>query len=535
MNQNSFSCQTNEDGEPIAQIPWAFINIATGEVNRDRPEFNTAAYSTNLVEFGILSVLSNDTRYYRAAKDIVQQFMDLSSDLHLPGRTFDVMTKDKTDLRQVWTDPSSHICAGIDSYFEYMIKCYKLFGDQDCLDWWDISYPAILEYMGNYTEDDVDQERLWFKRVYIEDASDSWDVGHYDLHAHFFASVVALSGEMETAKKNQEANHYMWSVKNSKVTPFNYDFLKDEIVHAYWNLNPEIMESNYYLYAMTGEQIYYDRALEYLEDIMNVSRCWDESICVGYSALYNVSASNIVRKPECQSFFYAETYKYLYLTFLANTTNGSDVFDFDDYIFNTEAQPLPKEWGETLLDMDFSNATLPENYNNCPSPSDGSMDFNEFWILTNIYGASFVIWLLCFYLLVILLFVIRKTYRAAYTTVVFHGSGDTSAEKAKLHKVCYAFMDLCIISIFCCNFHYVFSKLTRLWIGIIMKIAQDGILLNGVLSHQSHFIYILKYVFYFLHTNLIDLCGIQTLLDSIFFNHNLMRCFAGCLFKVKFV
>ena len=54
MNENAFSCQTNANGDPIAQIPWNYINIATGEVNREQNSQDMAAYTTNLVEFGIL-------------------------------------------------------------------------------------------------------------------------------------------------------------------------------------------------------------------------------------------------------------------------------------------------------------------------------------------------------------------------------------------------------------------------------------------------------------------------------------------------
>ena len=35
-----------------------------------------------------------------------------------------------------WTDPESHISGGIDSYYEYLWKCWLLFGDKDCLAMW---------------------------------------------------------------------------------------------------------------------------------------------------------------------------------------------------------------------------------------------------------------------------------------------------------------------------------------------------------------------------------------------------------------
>ena len=457
MNQNAFSCQTNDNGDPIAQIPWNYINIASGEVDRNQNSQDMAAYATNLVEFGILSVVSGDIRYYRAAKDIMQQMMDLSSDLNLPGRKFDVLATNWDNLEEVWPDQGSHIDAGIDSYFEYMIKCYALFGDNQCLEWWNISYSAILEHMTHYTDDDINKERLWFKRVMMTTGDDSWDVGHYDLHAHFFSSVMALANDTQNAIKNQEANHFMWNLNTtyiyngsdensrypfqSKVTPFNYDFIQDQVVQEWWDLNPEIMESNYYLYEMTKNPIYFQRALQYLEDIMDSAKCTEtdveNEICVGYSALDNVNISNITRKPRCQSFFYAETYKYLYLTFVANTTNGtaSIGFDFNEFIFNTEAQPLPKEWGKLLLEMDLNNnSLLPDNYNNCDGDNqkqDATINANEFWILLNIYGASFIILLLTLYLMIQLLFSIKKQYRTAYTSAMFHGSEDNSVQKAK--------------------------------------------------------------------------------------------------------
>ena len=64
--------------------------------------------------------------------------------------------------------------------------------------------------------------------------------------------------------------------------------------------------------------------------------------------------------------------------------NGNEIFDFNDYIFNTEAQPLPKALSSQWLElMNNNNSILPSNYNNCPIESDKSMNLNEIWISIN--------------------------------------------------------------------------------------------------------------------------------------------------------
>src|SRR6266550_3234129 len=42
-----------------------------------------------------------------------------------------------------WTDPTSHIAGGIDSYYEYLLKAWILFGDKDCEQMWNASITAI--------------------------------------------------------------------------------------------------------------------------------------------------------------------------------------------------------------------------------------------------------------------------------------------------------------------------------------------------------------------------------------------------------
>jgi len=57
---------------------------------------------------------------------------------------------------------------------------------------------------------------------------------------------------------------------------------------------------------------------------------------VGYAGLHDVNNPNSSNDNVMQSWFLAETLKYLYLLFC-----DDDVIPLDRYVFNTEAHPLP--------------------------------------------------------------------------------------------------------------------------------------------------------------------------------------------------
>ena len=60
----------------------------------------------------------------------------------------------------------------------------------------------------------------------------------------------------------------------------------------------------------------------------------------GYSSIRDVtvdSKDRIEFRDEMESFFLAETMKYLYLIFC-----DDNVIDINEYVFNTEAHPLPR-------------------------------------------------------------------------------------------------------------------------------------------------------------------------------------------------
>jgi hypothetical protein len=109
-----------------------------------------------------------------------------------------------------------------------------------------------------------------------------------------------------------------------------YDYGKNTINYPVYDLNPEIIESSYYLKRYTGKEKYLDMASVYWQDLKDYCRTE-----VAFTSVENVVTNE--KRDYMPTFFFAETLKYFYLIF-------SDEMDLnpDDYVFNTEAHPFKK-------------------------------------------------------------------------------------------------------------------------------------------------------------------------------------------------
>lgn len=99
---------------------------------------------------------------------------------------------------------------------------------------------------------------------------------------------------------------------------------------AYYILRPEVIESYYYMWMMTKNEKYREWAWEAVLAIEKYCRTEN-----GYSGINNVNIANPQFDDVQQSFFFAETLKYLYLIFA-----DTDLLPLDKYVFNTEAHPF---------------------------------------------------------------------------------------------------------------------------------------------------------------------------------------------------
>ena len=301
-------------------LPYHSVNLKTGKTSGDKGEgkgeiVNVAQAATYLMEFGILSYYSQDPRYYQAAKGATKAVFDRKSEIGLPGEMINVETGEWVNTR--W----HHLQAGIDSYYEYMFKSYLLFQDPEIKGIWDFSFAKINEYLTDdheghrfYTIVDMDNGDILKKSVSLYDA--------------FFPAVQALAGDIENAEKNMAAWDWLWDKYG--LLPTRYHYGRDSIEYANSELNPEIVESAYYLHQITGKDKYLKMIEKYWSDMKKC--CRDETAFHSVEDVRTMKARDYLA-----TYFYAETLKYFYVA-----VADKSAFNFEDYIFNTEAHPFRK-------------------------------------------------------------------------------------------------------------------------------------------------------------------------------------------------
>ena len=302
-------------GSPTG-MPYMYVNLKTGKTSGARS--NPAEIGTLMLEFGTLARLTGKPVFYDKAKNALVQLYRRRSKLGLVGEEIDVETGR-------WTSPASHAGGGIDSYYEYLLKCSVLFGDKDCGRMWRESRRALDKHLAEEAP-----SGLWYGQVDMNTgARTASEFGA--LHA-FLPAVLALGGDLGRARRLQESAYKMWNLHG--IEPEALDYRAMKVTSPGYPLRPEIMESAYYLYRYTKDPRYLEMGRTFFEAL--VAHCRTPA---GYTVLKDVTTQE---KGDLQpSYFLAETLKYLYLLFAPDET-----LDLKQVVFNTEAHPLRRTWQE---------------------------------------------------------------------------------------------------------------------------------------------------------------------------------------------
>jgi len=295
-------------------MPYGRVHLRTGKTRWNVN--NPAEIGTLMLELGTLSKLTGNPIYYDSAKRGVVAVFERRSDIGLVGTTINVETGE-------WENTESHISGMIDSYYEYLLKAWRLFADADFEAMWLASIDAVNEYLPDSVE-----TGYWY--------------GHVDMHTGertatrfgaldaFMPAVLALGGDLERAERLMESCFRMWT--EFGIEPEQLDYLTMEPVNAAYHLRPEAIESAYYLHQLSGDDKYLAMGRTMFESIVSGTRH-----DVGYAALESVVSMD--KADAMESFFLAETLKYAYLLFAPDS-----VLSFESVVFNTEAHPIWRTW-----------------------------------------------------------------------------------------------------------------------------------------------------------------------------------------------
>ncbi|XP_017265894.1 ER degradation-enhancing alpha-mannosidase-like protein 3 isoform X1 [Kryptolebias marmoratus] len=298
-------------------LPYPKVNLRYGVFNplsRTGTESDTctACAGTMILEFAALSRLSGESvfeEHARKALDVLWKKRQKGSDL--VGTVINIHNGE-------WIRRESGVGAGIDSYYEYLMKAYILLGDHVFLQRFNTHYSAIMKY--------ISQPPLLLN-VHMHNPTvsiRSW----MDSLLAFFPGLQVLRGDLKPAIETHEMLYQV--TKQHKFLPeaFTTEF------RVHWGqhlLRPEFAESTYYLYKATGDPYYLRVGQSIVEKLNAYAR-----VPCGFAAVQDVRTGT--HEDRMDSFFLAEMFKYLYLMF---SEKSQLPIDIDDYIFTTEAHLLP--------------------------------------------------------------------------------------------------------------------------------------------------------------------------------------------------
>ncbi|KFM28922.1 putative alpha-mannosidase I MNS5 [Auxenochlorella protothecoides] len=317
-------------------IPLSWINLRHGQAS-DRILYETritctACAGTLLLEFGTLSRMTGEMKYDAAARRALEALHGARSLIGLVGNTISCDTRG-------WERHDSGIGAGVDSYYEYLLKAYLMFGNRTHLQWASESYAALLTHSAVGAPLSVSP---WLLDVHMSTAL-LLHTGVWSLSA-YWPGFQALAGQLEEAA----AQHRQWLAVWNKFgwLPEMFDVQKQtrHPTLSGYPLRPELMESTFMLAADAPDTSY----LRAGEAMLGTLRSRNQVAC-GYAAVHDVSTGKL--SDSMESFFLSETVKYLYLLF-ANASAA-----LDRWVLTTEGHFLDA-WADTEEQWEAEHGTV---------------------------------------------------------------------------------------------------------------------------------------------------------------------------------
>ncbi|OQR79601.1 ER degradation-enhancing alpha-mannosidase 2 [Tropilaelaps mercedesae] len=312
-------------------MPYGTVNLRRGVPQGETTVTCTAGVGTFIVEFSSLSRLTGDPRYEQVAVRALRALWATRSKVDLVGNHLDVETGK-------WTATDASIGAGVDSYFEYLAKGAFILREPWLREQLEVYRAAINKYM---------RRNDWFLSVRMQTGEAT--MPYYQSLESFWPGTLSLLGYIEDARRSLYNYHQVW--KQLGFIPEFYDISRTQPQdkRESYPLRPEFIESVMYLYQATKDPHFLQIGVDVLTSIEYSAR----TEC-GYATVKNVGTHLLENRME--SFFLAETTKYLYLlfdvdnfvhnpfaTYDAHNVTTRDgrtrecILDAGGYIFNTEA------------------------------------------------------------------------------------------------------------------------------------------------------------------------------------------------------
>jgi len=305
-----------------------------------------AEVATLQLEFRALSYHTDNPLYEIYAQRITDRLREMSTrsstwPTELPHGLYPMFIHPESGL---FTSTEVTLGARADSLYEYFLKLWIMSGrtDERVRAMYDTSVAAIRKHLvrsGGTTKcGNCTYTGTWNYKTHTYKES-------MDHLVCFLPGMLALGAygesaqaDIELAKQLMETCYRMYADSPSGLAPEIAEFSDRDRVIAHSQarhnlLRPETVESLFILWRLTGDQRYREYGWHIFQAIEQHARVTSG----GYAPIKDVTWRTPVqdKSGRMESFFTAETLKYLYLLFGDGTA-----LPLDEYVLNTEAHPL---------------------------------------------------------------------------------------------------------------------------------------------------------------------------------------------------
>ncbi|XP_074493233.1 mannosidase, alpha, class 1B, member 1b [Sebastes fasciatus] len=324
-----------------SKIPYSDVNIGKGTAHPPRwTSDSTVAEVTSIqLEFRELSRLTQEPQYQDAVAEVMNQVHKLDGKLDGLVPMFINTNSGQFTHQGIYT-----LGARADSYYEYLLKQWIQGGkkeDQLLEDYLQAiegvkknllqkSSPNGLTFVGEISHGQfspkMDHLVCFLPGTLALGAHNGLPADHMDLAKQLMETCYQMYIQMETGLSPEIVHFNMHQGSNRDIDV--------KLADRHNLLRPETVESLFYLYRFTKDPKYQDWGSEILQNFNKYTKVSSG----GYTSINNVRDPDYVSpRDKMESFFLGETLKYLYLLF----SDDPDLISLDQYVFNTEAHPLP--------------------------------------------------------------------------------------------------------------------------------------------------------------------------------------------------
>uniref|UniRef100_A0A667ZSY2 alpha-1,2-Mannosidase n=1 Tax=Myripristis murdjan TaxID=586833 RepID=A0A667ZSY2_9TELE len=292
-----------------------------------------AEFGTLHLEFVHLSELSSNAIY----KEKVMNIRKLLSKIEKPHGLYPNFL---SPVSGNWVQHHVSIGGLGDSFYEYLIKSY-LMSDKTDEEAKKMYYSALEAIEANLVQ--KSPGGLTYMAEWRGGILDH-KMGHL---ACFSGGMIGIGADDGVPEKRQHyldlaaeithTCHESYTRSATKLGPEAFRFdggaeaTATRLSDRYYILRPEVIESYMYMWRLTHDPKYREWGWEAVEALEQHCR-----VDSGFSGIRDVYATTVGHDNMQQSFFLSETLKYLYLLF-----SDDDLLPLEDWVFNTEAHPLP--------------------------------------------------------------------------------------------------------------------------------------------------------------------------------------------------